>query len=109
VLNPRFNARFVQSKDIQFDEAGVRVMTIHSAKGLEFGVVVAARIDARLLEAKGPPPEEELTSSGPVYDQRLLFVACSRAIRRLMVSTRPGVMSDPPSLNLEDYWDVWTP
>lgn len=105
-LNPRFNAKFVRSSDIQFDGTGVRVMTIHAAKGLEFGVVVAARIDAHFLEAKIPPPEGESTGSGPVYDQRLLFVACSRAIRRLMVCLKPGPAQKAPAAICSDYWEI---
>jgi DNA helicase-2/ATP-dependent DNA helicase PcrA len=61
----------------------VNLMTIHSAKGLEFPVVFIAAVErdiiphARSVEEEGSDPEEE---------RRLFYVVLTRARRRLLLS-----------------------
>jgi superfamily I DNA/RNA helicase len=56
---------------------GVKLLTLHSAKGLEFPLVVVAGLQA--LPFKGEPMDEAL---------RLLYVAMTRATRELVLSTQ---------------------
>ncbi len=42
-------ARFMPSRDFNLDEPGVKVTTLHAAKGLEFPIVVVAHIEAGRL------------------------------------------------------------
>ena len=55
---------------------GVKLLTLHSAKGLEFPLVAVAGLQA--LPFKGEPMDEAL---------RLLYVAMTRATRELVLST----------------------
>jgi len=91
-LDPCFRARAMNSKNFDSKYQGVRVMPIHTAKGLEFPVVVIARVGA------SPPPQfglhgQELAD----HNERLFLVACSRAQHRLMVAAPAGMM--PPALS----------
>lgn len=69
------------------DEPGVRVMTMHRAKGLEFRAiaVVGANDDAIPYSSVIPALEAD---ARPFLEQEccLLYVACSRARERLMIS-----------------------
>jgi DNA helicase-2/ATP-dependent DNA helicase PcrA len=61
---------------------GVSVMTLHSAKGLEFRVVVAAGLEQGLLphfNAQGTPDDVE-------EERRLLYVGMTRAKERLILT-----------------------
>ncbi len=63
-------------------ERGVSLMTLHSAKGLEFPVVVVAGLEDGLLphfNAKGLPEDVE-------EERRLLYVGMTRAEERLMLT-----------------------
>ncbi|MFZ4382648.1 MAG: 3'-5' exonuclease [Sandarakinorhabdus sp.] len=72
-----------------YAEDGVRVLTMHDAKGLEFRVVAVMAVDEEVLPASdriaaiGDPAELET-----VYEteRHLLYVACTRARDHLMVS-----------------------
>ena len=55
---------------------GVKLLTLHSAKGLEFPLVCVAGLQA--LPFSGEPMDEAL---------RLLYVAMTRATRELVLST----------------------
>jgi superfamily I DNA/RNA helicase len=89
---------------------GVKVMTIHAAKGLEFGHVFVAALEEGLLpftlyERQGPeaPPEARIEE-----ERRLLYVAMTRARRGLYLSwarsrnLRGRVLTGGPSRFLED-------
>lgn len=76
-------AKAVKGWQLKLDERVVKVMTIHSAKGLEFPMVAVVRLDDNLLPGLWyvTDPDEE---KARVEEQRkLLFVAFSRAMRRL--------------------------
>ncbi|MBW2217398.1 MAG: ATP-dependent helicase, partial [Deltaproteobacteria bacterium] len=56
---------------------GVRLMTVHKAKGLEFPVVLVIGLVENLLPSSKGDLEEE---------RRICFVACSRAMELLYLS-----------------------
>ena len=63
-------------------DAGVSVMTLHSAKGLEFRVVVVTGLEDGLLphfNAQGAPEDVE-------EERRLLYVGMTRAQERLLLA-----------------------
>ncbi len=79
-------ARFMPSRDFDLDEPGVKVTTLHAAKGLEFPIVVVAHVEAGRLprDSEATDPDERA-----VYEEaqrRLLYVGCTRAMRRLLVT-----------------------
>lgn len=69
------------------DEPGVRVMTMHRAKGLEFrAIAVVGASDDNIPYAQAIPADE--ADARPFIEQErcLLYVACSRARERLAVT-----------------------
>ena len=83
-LDPRLNARQLKSKEMDLGHPGVKVMTMHAAKGLQFPVVAVTGLQEGRFPWKvdmGMDEQEHLDKN-----QRLFFVACSRAMRRLLVS-----------------------
>lgn len=78
-------AKFFASKNIQLDSPYLKVMTLYSAKGLEFPFVAVMGLE----EGKFPAIDEATPTDevDRILDQqrRLLYVGCSRAMRFLMV------------------------
>ena len=107
------------------DHDAVRVMTIHTAKGLEFPITIVAGLttkprravtngvvwanDTWMLAGRGDdgvfvaqqPIDEQM---GDAERRRLLYVACTRAVDHLVVSLHRGV----PRKNNAAY-DDWGP
>lgn len=74
-------------RELKLDAPEVKVITIHSAKGLEFPIVALPFIDATIL----PRPLKPESADDPVahanHERRLLFVGLTRAMRALLVTT----------------------
>ena len=83
-LDKSLNAKMLTTNDDILSHPGVKVLTAHSAKGLQFPIVVVAGLE------EGRFPFRPRTSADGLEhyakDQRLLFVACTRAMRRLALS-----------------------
>ena len=78
-------AEFVSGKMLDINKPHIKVLTLHSAKGLEFPFVVVMGLKQGLLPYVNPclPPDE---APAAIDEQRRLFyVGCSRAMRALMV------------------------
>jgi superfamily I DNA/RNA helicase len=79
-------ARFFGSKTLDLKTAEVKVLTMHSAKGLEFPTVVVTGLKAGAYPTPEQFPEEpEVYQEALRLHRRLLYVACTRAMRGLMV------------------------
>ena len=78
-------AQFFSSKQIDLHSPHVKVLTLHSAKGLEFPFVAVVGLKEGLLPVidRAIPPDE----IEQMLDQqrRLFYVGCSRAMRFLIV------------------------
>ena len=61
-------------------------MTMHSAKGLEFPFVAVARMTRWAMPMLPRDMQEEEREDHVMGERRLLFVALSRAMRRLLVA-----------------------
>lgn len=103
-LAPRFNALAMDPGDVDIGHPGVKVMTMHTAKGLQFPLVAVVGLKNNLMPwtARGGRDQEE-TNQQLI---RTFFVACSRAMSRLLVigdRLRPS-----PFLKGfdEKYWDI---
>lgn len=90
-------AEFVEGKMFDLNKPYIKVLTLHSAKGLEFPFVVVMGLTEGSLPFIKPTtlPEEEPAA---IKEQRRLFyVGCSRAMRALMVCgsrSRPSIFLD---------------
>ncbi|MBR6451176.1 MAG: ATP-dependent helicase [Lachnospiraceae bacterium] len=94
--------RTMQCADLlarRLKDTGVKMMTIHAAKGLEFHTVFVIALQEGILPhilAKKPEEIEE--------ERRLLYVAMTRAINRLFLCSRGHKKSArKPSSFLNDY------
>jgi len=90
-------ARFFLGRDLDLKSEEVKVLTLHSAKGLEFPVVILGGF------ASGEFPLPETYLDRDLFDEhmrnhrRLLYVGMTRAMRGLMVSMPEGC--DDQALN----------
>ncbi|MFB2833256.1 3'-5' exonuclease [Floridanema evergladense] len=95
-------AKFVPSKSINLKAPYIKVLTLHSAKGLEFPFVVIVGLETGQLPNIKPdlPPDEKTAITNE--QRRLFYVGCSRAMRGLMVCG--SAISPSPFLEtLKDY------
>jgi mRNA-degrading endonuclease RelE of RelBE toxin-antitoxin system len=97
-------AEFMAGKDIDLRKPVVKVMTLHSSKGLEFPFVVVTRLEDGCLpyEVEHLPEEERMVA----FDQqrRLFYVGCSRSMRALLVCGSQDKPSPFLSTLTEPYW-----
>jgi superfamily I DNA/RNA helicase len=102
--------RFVDTYDgvVPLEKSVVKVITLQSAKGLEFPVVAVAGFIDGLPPAGGRGAGEEETEEALARQRRLLFVAMTRAMRSLLV-----VVPDRPSPLLTGFdpqlWNAQAP
>ena len=76
-------AKAMKKGSVDLSYGGVKVMTMHNAKGLEFPVVaVVGLADGRMPWTGADVPENQEETDKL---RRTFFVACSRAMRRLLV------------------------
>lgn len=104
-LPKHLNAKFFASKEVDIQHPGVKILTIHTAKGLQFPVVAVAGITADAIGFVGPKDDPEAADE---VRRRLLFVACSRAMRHLLVQTSEA---DPTpifstAMARHDLWNI---
>ena len=102
-LPPEFNAKSMESKNMDIGHPGVKVVTMHAAKGLQFPVVAVVGLNQDFpWSARGGSDQEEI-------DKRLkrtFFVACSRAMRRLLVIGDRSYPSQFLADFDEEHWDI---
>lgn len=98
-------AQFMNSGEFKMEAEGVKVTTLHAAKGLEFPIVVIAHAEAGRLprDANVSTPEE--VAAHEEAQRRLFFVGCTRAMRQLAVTYEKRL---PSSFVLDlsrEQWD----
>ena len=82
---------FVEGKSYRLDSPTVKIMTMHSAKGLEFPIVAIPAVEKDVMPS--PLPEGDDPDLHEQAQRRLFHVAVSRAMRHLLVATRRGAVS----------------
>lgn len=88
-------ARFVSGSDIDLNATYIKVLTLHSAKGLEFPFVAIIGLREGTLPNISPDlPADEIVVIAD-EQRRLFYVGCSRAMRALTIY---GSRSNPSSL-----------
>ena len=102
-LPPEFKARSMMSKDMDIGHPGVKVMTMHAAKGMEFPVVAVVGLNQDFpWSARGGSDQGEIDNQL----RRTFFVACSRAMRRLLVIGDRSYPSKFLEGFDEEHWDI---
>lgn len=76
-------ALYSDQDSISHNEKGVRLMTVHAAKGLEFDTVLVIGLEEDLFPSTRG---EELASDKLEEERRLFYVAITRAKRKLYLS-----------------------
>ncbi len=97
-------AKYMKSKDVNLDERKVKVLTLHSAKGLEFPIVAIAHVEVDRL-----PKETRATDAQEVEEhlsgqRRLMYVGCTRAMRYLFVTYDRSLPSPFIQDLSEEHW-----
>ncbi len=99
-------AQFMARQDVDLEYSGVRVLTLHSSKGLEFPIVALASLSnsryAQVPENGLHEGREEVLAR----DRRTLFVGMTRAMRTLLVIVPAGCQSPLLTGFVPEYWNV---
>ena len=85
--------KHVKGRDLELETKYIKAMTIHSAKGLEFPIVVMPYFEEGAMPRK---LEDERASDYEKHlaeQRRIAFVGMTRAMRRLYVTYREGYAS----------------
>jgi superfamily I DNA/RNA helicase/mRNA-degrading endonuclease RelE of RelBE toxin-antitoxin system len=78
-------ARFFPGRELDLQAEVVKVLTLHSAKGLEFPVVVVCGFEAGSYPVSTDYEDPAVYQERLRHERRLLYVGMSRAMRGLMV------------------------
>jgi superfamily I DNA/RNA helicase/mRNA-degrading endonuclease RelE of RelBE toxin-antitoxin system len=104
LLDQKFKAKIMSSNDMDIGYPGVKILTMHATKGLQFPVVAVLGLEKDKMPVGSKrtlDKEQHLTQQ-----QRLLFVACSRAMRRLSVFGNRENPSSFASFFEGESWDL---
>lgn len=102
--NAGLQAAFMRGRELSLDAPGVKVTTLHSAKGLEFPVVAVAHVEAGQLPRDFGATDAEERAEAEENQRRLFFVGCTRAMRYLMVTHDEWAPSPFLERLTEDHW-----
>ncbi len=99
-------ATFMESRDLDLSQKGVKVLTLNSAKGLEFPVVALAGFSGSRYNYFSSNVVDEKQEEDLARARRLIFVGMTRAMRALVVVVPAGTCS--PLLTGFDatYWNL---
>lgn len=91
-------AEFGNGRTLDINKPHIKVLTLHSAKGLEFPFVVVVGLRENSLPHVRPNTLLEEVPGVIDEQRRLFYVGCTRAMRALMVcgsASHPSVFLDP--------------
>lgn len=100
------SAELVKGEKFDFDQKTVKVLTIHSAKGLEFPIVAILRVDSDQIPAVWHITDPDEKKARIADERRLLSVGMSRAMRRLALiydKNKPSTLVRELDRNLWDH------
>lgn len=101
-------AHFMNSRELDLNRQGVKVLTLKSAKGLEFPITaIAGFLDASYPTLPKGTPEEEITEC-LARERRTLFVGMTRAMRALLVLVPHDTLSPLLQTFHPNLWNLGT-
>ncbi|MFP3356285.1 3'-5' exonuclease [Planococcus sp. SIMBA_143] len=104
VLPPNLPVEIINKDDGNSLEPGIKLVTMHSAKGLEFDVVFIVRLTEGNLPYLTKEMDKEDVEEAAQSDRRLLYVSMTRAKHQLVMTTYGDKRSRYlDELNPEDY------
>lgn len=83
-------ARYFAGRDLDLRAAVVKVVTLHSAKGLEFPIVAVGGLVPGTYPRRADFDDEELYLERLRHERRLLYVGLTRAMRGLLLAVPEG-------------------
>ncbi len=96
----------MKGHELRLDSTEVKVLTMHSAKGLEFPIVVIIGLQDGIIPRLPDDLQEEEKDGEIMSFRRLLYVSMTRAMRGLLVL----YPEDAPSIFvndlINDYWNT---
>ena len=97
-------ARYFAGRELDLAADVVKVITLYSAKGLEFPIVVAAGFHDGTYPVAEDFDDPELFAERMRHERRLLYVGLTRAMRGLMLVVPDGCRHDALlELNTDDW------
>lgn len=99
-------ARFLSGKDVRLEERCVKVLTLHTAKGLEFPIVAIAHLEADRIPRELDTADAQDIEEHHKAQRRLLYVGCTRAMRYLFITHDRSLPSPFLQQLSEDCW-LW--
>lgn len=99
-------ATFFAGRDLDLGATGVKVLTMHSAKGLEFPIVVVAGLHEGTYSVPEDFEEPGLYAERMRHERRLLYVALTRAMRGLMLVAPKGCRHEAVEGLDSSQWSV---
>ena len=79
-------ARFMSSSEVRVEERCVKVITYHTAKGLEFPIVALAHLESDYMPRPIETEDEKEWEAWQANQRRLFYVGCTRAMRYLFLT-----------------------
>ena len=83
-------SRFFAGRDLDLKADVVSILTLHSAKGLEFPIVVVAGLESGSWPVPEDFDEPDLFAERARHERRVLYVGLTRAMRGLMLIVPQG-------------------
>ena len=97
-------AQFMRGRDLELESQGVKVMTLHAAKGLEFPIVAVAHVEADRLPKETTATDPEDLQEHLDNQRRIFYVSCTRAMRYLFVTYDRSLPSPFLELLSHAHW-----
>ncbi|MFT4040457.1 MAG: AAA family ATPase [Thermomicrobiales bacterium] len=99
-------AVFMTGKGIRLDSPDIKVVTLQSAKGLEFPIVALAGFPPKYPEPFPPGATEEEVEERLLRSRRTLYVGMTRAMDSLLIVAPQGGLHLTPEVFDPALWDV---
>ena len=104
--NGGLEATFMEGRNLDLLQKGVKVLTLNSAKGLEFPIVALAGFKGSRYEYYSLAVFDEEQEEDIARSRRLIFVGMTRAMRALLVIVPAGT-SSPLLAGFDDrFWNI---